>query len=64
MPRSRRSRAGRDIFELKRESTSWFTPELEAQVRANGMADAPVDAPLPGQVGIRPGSMMISPFIC
>lgn len=25
---------------------------------------APVDAPLPGQVGIRPGSMMISPFIC
>jgi hypothetical protein len=53
-----------DVFELKRESPSWFTPELEAQVRANGMAAAPVDAPLPGQVGIRPGSMMISPFIC
>ena len=30
----------------------------------NGVAAAPVDAPLPGQVGIRPGSMMISPFIC
>ena len=28
------------------------------------MAAAPVDAPLPGQAGIRPGSMMISPFIC
>ena len=53
-----------DVFELKSESPSWFTPELEAQVRANGMAAAPVDAPLPGQVGIRPGSMMISPFIC
>jgi hypothetical protein len=25
---------------------------------------APVDAPLPGEIGIRPGSMMISPFIC
>ena len=53
-----------DVFELKRESPSWFTPELEAQVRADGMAAAPVDAPLPGQVGIRPGSMMISPFVC
>src|SRR5829696_4933129 len=53
-----------NVFDLKRESPSWFTPELEAQVRANGMAAAPVDAPLPGQVGIRPGSMMISPFIC
>ena len=25
---------------------------------------APVDAPLPGEVGIRPGSWMISPFLC
>jgi hypothetical protein len=53
-----------DVFELKAESPSWFTPELEQRVRENGMAAAPVDAPLPGQVGIRPGSMMISPFIC
>jgi hypothetical protein len=52
------------VFELKAESPSWFTPELEQKVRENGMAAAPVDAPLPGQVGIRPGSMMISPFIC
>jgi hypothetical protein len=53
-----------DIVELKAERPSWFTPELEQQVRENGTAAAPVDAPLPGQVGIRPGSMMISPFIC
>ena len=53
-----------DIVELKAPRPDWFTPELEQQVRENGMAPAPVDAPLPGQVGIRPGSMMISPFIC
>jgi hypothetical protein len=53
-----------DIVELKAPRPAWFTPELEQQVRANGTAAAPVDAPLPGQAGIRPGSMMISPFIC
>jgi hypothetical protein len=53
-----------DIVELKAPRPDWFTPELEQQVRDNGTAAAPVDAPLPGQVGIRPGSMMISPFIC
>jgi hypothetical protein len=52
------------IRELKAPRPDWFTPELEQQVRENGMAPAPVDAPLPGQAGIRPGSMMISPFIC
>ena len=52
------------VVEKKAPRPSWFTPELEQQVRANGMAAAPVDAPLPGQAGIRPGSMMISPFIC
>jgi hypothetical protein len=53
-----------DIVELKSGRPSWFTPELEAEVRENGTAAAPVDAPLPGQVGIRPGSMMISPYLC
>jgi hypothetical protein len=53
-----------DVHELKAPKPSWLTPELEQRVRENGMAAAPVDAPLPGQVGIRPGSMMISPFIC
>jgi hypothetical protein len=52
------------IRELKASQPDWFTPELQQQVHENGMAAAPVDAPLPGQVGIRPGSMMISPFIC
>src|SRR5688500_7891168 len=52
------------VVELKAPRPSWFTPELEQKVHENGVAAAPVDAPLPGQVGIRPGSMMISPFIC
>jgi hypothetical protein len=53
-----------DIVELKAPQPDWFTPELAQQVHENGTAAAPVDAPVPGQVGIRPGSMMISPFIC
>jgi hypothetical protein len=52
------------IVEKKAPRPAWFTSQLEAKVRENGVAAAPVDAPLPGQVGIRPGSMMISPFIC
>jgi hypothetical protein len=52
------------IRELKAPQPDWFTPELQQEVHENGMAAAPVDAPLPGQAGIRPGSMMISPFIC
>jgi hypothetical protein len=45
---------------------SWFTPELEAQVLAAGGTPvaAPTDAPLPGEVGIRPGSWMIAPYGC
>jgi hypothetical protein len=53
-----------DIVELKADRPSWFTPAVERQVRRDGTAPAPVDAPLPGQAGIRPGSMMVSPFIC
>jgi hypothetical protein len=52
------------IKELKAPRPDWFTPELAQKVHENGVAAAPVDAPLPGQAGIRPGSMMISPFIC
>jgi hypothetical protein len=52
------------IVERKRESPAWFTSALKQEVLENGTAQAPADAPLPGQVGIRPGSMMISPFIC
>jgi hypothetical protein len=53
-----------DINELKAPRPDWFTPQLAQKVHENGVAAAPVDAPLPGQAGIRPGSMMISPFIC
>jgi hypothetical protein len=52
------------VVKLRERRPSWFTPRLEERVREHGTAAAPPDAPLPGQVGIRPGSMMISPFIC
>ena len=52
------------VVELKRESPAWYTPAVAERVHQQGVAAAPVDAPLPGEVGIRPGSMMISPFIC
>lgn len=44
----------------------WLTPELEAEVlAADGVpVQAPTDAPLPGEVGIRPGSWMVSPSGC
>ena len=45
---------------------AWYTSELEAQVLASpGVpVTAPLDAPLPGTIGIRPGSWMISPNWC
>lgn len=51
---------------LSSASPSWFTPELADEVhRADGApVAAPADAPLPGEVGIRPGSWMISPAGC
>src|SRR5687768_8831055 len=53
-----------EIVELKRPRPAWFTPAVEQHVHEQGVAAAPVDAPLPGEVGIRPGSLMVSPFIC
>lgn len=53
-----------EIVELKAETPDWYTPELHSRVLSQGAAAAPVDAPLPGEVGIRPGSWMISPFWC
>jgi len=50
--------------ELRRARPAWFTEEAEQSLAATGVAAAPVDAPLPGEVGIRPGSWMISPFWC
>ncbi|HEX2031029.1 MAG TPA: hypothetical protein VHL78_06480 [Actinomycetota bacterium] len=52
------------IVELKAPRPEWFTPQLERRVARRGVVAAPVDAPLPGQVGIRPGSWMVSPFWC
>jgi hypothetical protein len=51
---------------LRAAQPSWLTPELEQRVLANPGTPlaAPTDAPLPGEVGIRPGSWMISPYGC
>jgi hypothetical protein len=49
---------------LKAKTPSWYTPELHQEVLTKGVAALPVDAPLPGEVGIRPGSWMISPYWC
>jgi hypothetical protein len=51
---------------LKAARPAWFTDKLAARVdAANGApVAAPNDAPLPGEVGIRPGSWMIAPSGC
>ena len=51
---------------LKGSTPSWYTPELAAKVAAaDGQpVAAPTDAPLPSEVGIRPGSWMIEPYGC
>jgi hypothetical protein len=53
-------------IQLKAATPAWFTDELAARVHeANGApVAAPPEAPLPGEVGIRPGSWMISPAGC
>ena len=45
---------------------AWFSATLEQEVLAAGgmPVAAPQDAPLPSEVGIRPGSWMISPYGC
>jgi hypothetical protein len=50
--------------ELKAPRPGWFDEEVARRQKPGGVQTAPVDAPLPGQIGIRPGSMMVSPFIC
>jgi hypothetical protein len=51
---------------LEAAQPAWFTDELAARVdAANGApVAAPNDAPLPGEIGIRPGSWMIAPSGC
>jgi hypothetical protein len=51
---------------LKAAQPAWYTDELAARVAAaNGApVSAPPEAPLPGEIGIRPGSWMIAPAGC
>ena len=51
---------------LKGKTPDWFTPQLREELAASptGVLAAPADAPLPGEVGIRPGSWMIAPSGC
>ena len=51
---------------LKAASPDWYTPSLQQQVHeaAGAPVAAPLDAPLPSEVGIRPGSWMIEPYGC
>lgn len=54
------------VIALRDERPSWLTDSLLAEVLdADGRpVAAPVDAPLPGTVGIRPGSWMVAPYGC
>ena len=53
---------------LRAAQPAWYGRKEQRRVRrdrdGDGVTMAPVDAPLPGEVGIRPGSWMISPFLC
>ena len=52
------------IRELKAPTPEWYTAAVAERVRQQGVVAAPPDAPLPGTVGIRPGSWMVSPAWC
>lgn len=51
---------------LAAEPPEWYTPELHRQVLAaeGEPVAAPAEAPLPSEVGIRPGAWMIAPSVC
>lgn len=51
---------------LRAERPSWYTAELHQQVLQAGGSpvDAPAQAPLPSEIGIRPGAWMIAPAGC
>ena len=57
---------GAKVRKLRRSSPRWYDRKQERRMRRDrdGVATAPVDAPLPGQIGIRPGNWMISPYWC
>jgi hypothetical protein len=51
---------------LRAERPSWYTAKLHQQVLQAGGSpvDAPAQAPLPSEIGIRPGAWMIAPAGC
>jgi hypothetical protein len=58
--------AGGWAIPLKGEVPAWYTPEVAARVHgaAPQAVPAPTNAPLPSEIGIRPGSWMIAPAGC
>ena len=51
---------------LRSARPSWYTDAMSARAKKSPGTPqpAPIDAPLPGEVGIRPGSWMIEPYGC
>jgi hypothetical protein len=56
--------AGGYAIPLRGARPDWYTSSLHRQVQASGTLAAPVVAPLPSTVGIRPGAWMIAPAGC
>jgi len=49
---------------LEGAKPAWLTPDLEARLAAGEVVAAPAQAPLPSEIGIRPGAWMIAPAGC
>ena len=62
----RAAESGAKPRKLRRGTPAWYGREEKRKTREedDSVQTAPVDAPLPGTVGIRPGSWMISPYWC
>jgi len=65
-PRSEPHEGGGWAIPLRGAVPQWYTPDLREQVliAAGTPVAAPNDAPLPSEVGIRPGAWMIDPAGC
>jgi hypothetical protein len=48
----------------KASKPSWFTTALQERTPPGTPVQAPPDAPLPSEVGIRPGAWVIAPYGC
>jgi len=62
----RAAESGAKPRKLRRGTPAWYDREEKRKTREeeDSVQTAPVDAPLPGTVGIRPGSWMIAPYWC